>query len=140
MQSVDEGYASVAGGSNANANAPPSSPFFSSGSVSGASSNWGSSIPSTPGVYTPGYGGYAGYNANNPSNHIPTIGIGKMSLGSRYNTPRRGVVGLPGDEEVGEGTEGMVVESERRGVDRGEGDRGKKVLMVDTTNGKEPRL
>jgi hypothetical protein len=78
--SVDEGYGSVVGGSNnananayfnakdnaysnakdtanPNANAPPSSPFsFSSSSGSGASSNWGSSssVPSTPGVYTPG--------------------------------------------------------------------------------------
>jgi hypothetical protein len=78
-------------------------------------------VPSTPGVYTPGYGG--GYNASNNNNstnigNIPTIGIGKMSLGSRYNTPRRGVVGLPrGDndndnDEGAESAEGMVVESE----------------------------
>jgi len=168
--SVDEGYGSVIGGSNnANANAntyfnakdtanpnapaPPSWPFsFSSSSGSGASSNWGSSsnVPSTPGVYTPGYGG-GGYNAsnNNSTNtgNIPTIGIGKMSLGSRYNTPRRGVVGLPrGDDDGGdegvEGAEGMAVEPEpepepERG---GEGaDREKKALMVDTTNGRGGR-
>jgi len=164
MGSVDEGYGSVIGGSNsANANAntyfnakdtanpnapaPPSSPFsFSSSSGSGASSNWGSSssVPSTPGVYTPGYGG-AGHNTsnNNSTNtgNIPTIGIGKMSLGSRYNTPRRGVVGLPmGDnDDNDEGVaEGMVVEPEpepepERG---GEADRERKVLMVDTTNGR----
>ena len=161
MGSVDEGYGSVVGSgsnnnanananayfnakdttttTNANANAPPSSPFsFSSGS--GASSNWGSSssVPSTPGVYTPGYSG----------GNIPTIGIGKMNLGSRYNTPRRGVVGLPrGDDDEGdegggaESVEGMVVEHEpepepERG---GEADRERKVLMVDTTNGKAQR-
>ena len=154
MGSVDEEYGSVVGGgsnnnanayfnakdttttANANANAPPSSPFsFSSGS--GASSNWGSSssVPSTPGVYTPGYSG---------GGNIPTIGIGKMNLGSRYNTPRRGVVGLPrGDDDEGdegggaESVEGMVVEPEpERG---GEADRERKVLMVDTTNGKVQR-
>jgi hypothetical protein len=174
MGSVDEGYGSVVGGSGTNANAnanacfnakdnaysnvkdtansnapaPPSSPFsFTSSSGSGASSNWGSSssVPSTPGVYTPGYGG--GYNAGSTNNNgnIPTIGIGKMSLGSRYNTPRRGVVGLPrGDDDDGdegaEGAEEMVVESqpepERGG---GEANRERKVLMVDTTNGKAQR-
>jgi hypothetical protein len=171
MGSVDEGYGSVGGGgstiantnayfnakdnaysnakdnANANPNAPPSSPFsFSSSSGSGASSNWGSSssVPSTPGVYTPGYGG-AGYNVGSTNNNgnIPTIGIGKMSLGSRYNTPRRGVIGLPqGDDDDGdegaEGAEGMVVEPEsgpepERG---GERDRERKVLMADTTNGR----
>jgi len=162
MGSVDEGYGSVVGGSNnANANAntyfnakdtanpnapaPPSSPFsFSTCSGSGASSNWGSSssVPSTPGVHTPGYG--SGYNAsnNNSTNtgNIPTIGIGKMSLGSGYNTPRRGVVGLPrGDDddidEGAEGVEGMVVEPEPEPERGGEGaDREKTALMVDTTN------
>jgi hypothetical protein len=97
-------------------------------------------VPSTPGVYTPGYGG--GYNASNNnstntnSGNIPTIGIGKMSLGSRYNTPRRGVVGLSrgadDDNNDEEGAEGMVVEPERGG----EADRERKVLMVDTTNGR----
>jgi len=165
MGSVDEGYGSVIGGSNnANANAntyfnakdtanpnapaPPSSPFsFSSSSGSGASSNWGSSssVPSTLGVYTPGYGN-GGYNAgnNNSTNtntgNIPTIGIGKMSLGLRYNTPRRSVVGLPrGDDDDGdegaEGAEGMVVGPEPEPERGGEGaDREKKALMVDTTN------
>ena len=49
------------------------------------------------------------------------MGIGKVSLGSQYNTPRRGVVGLPGDEgddhdddEGREGAEGMVVELESK--------------------------
>ena len=43
-----------------------------------------------------------------------------MSLGSRYNTPRGGVVGLPGDEgndhddEGREDAEGMVVELESK--------------------------
>ena len=99
-------------------------------------------------MYTPGYGG-GGYNAsnNNSTNtntgNIPTIGIGKMSLGSRYNTPR-GVVGLPmGDNDDNDegGAEGMVVEPEpepepERG---GEADRERKVLMVDTTNGRGGR-
>jgi len=100
-------------------------------------------------VHTPRYG--TGYNAshNNSTNtgNIPTVGIGKMSLGSRYNTPRRGVVGLPrGDDddvdEGAEGAEGMVVEPDpdpesERG---GEGaDREKKALMVDTTNGRGGR-
>jgi hypothetical protein len=69
------------------------------------------------------------------------IEIGKMSLESRYNTPRRGVVGLPGDE--GDGTR------VRRGrwlslsawclrLMEGEADREWKVLMVDTTNGTVP--
>jgi hypothetical protein len=104
-------------------------------------------VPSTPGVYTPGYGG--GYNASNNnstntnSGNIPTIGIGKMSLGSRYNTPRRGVVGLSrgadddNDDEGGaEGAEGMVVEPEPELERGGEADRERKVLMVDTTNGR----
>ena len=171
MGSVDEGYGSVIGGStstNANANtyfnakdtanpnapAPPSSPFSFSSSGSGASSNWGSSssVPSTLGVYTPGYGG-AGHNVsnNNSTNtntgNILTIGIGKMSLGSRYNTPRRGVVGLPrGDDdnvdEGAEGAEGMVVEPQPEPEPEcgGEGaDREKKALMVDTTNGRGGR-
>jgi hypothetical protein len=168
MGSVDEGYGSVAGGSNnananayfnakdnaysnakdnanANANALPSSPFsFSSSSGSGASSNWGSSssVPSTPGVYTPGYGGAGNSASTNNNGNIPTVGIGKMSLGSRYNTPRRGVVGLPGDGGDDEaaaaesGPEGMVVESEPEAERGGEADRVRKVLMVDTTNGR----
>lgn len=121
LQSVDEQYASgsVATGGGGGGAVPPSSPFFSSsasGSASGASSNWDASIPSTPAAYV-------GYN--------PTIGIGKMSLGSRYNTPRRGVVGLPGDagDEEGEG-EGMVVESERAHEKGGDGEG--KVVVVDT--------
>ena len=89
-------------------------------------------MPSTPGVYTPGYSG----------GNILTIGIGKMNLGSRYNTLRRGVVGLPqgnddeGDEGGGaESVEGMVVEPERGE----EADRERKVLMVDMMNGKVQR-
>ena len=161
MESVDEGYGSVIGGSNnanvnantyfntkdtANSNtpAPPSSPFsFSSSSGSGASSNWGSSLNvlSMLGLYIPGYG--TGYNmSNNNTGNIPMVGIGKMSLESRYNTPRRGVVGLPwGDDDDGdegaEGVEGMVVEPEPEPEHGGEGaDREKKALMVDTTNGR----
>ena len=47
--------------------------------------------------------GKVGINASNNNStktnngNIPTIGIGKTSLWSRYNTPRWGVVGLPGD-------------------------------------------
>jgi hypothetical protein len=65
-----------------------------------------------------------------------------MSLGSQYNTPRRGVVGLPrGDDDDGdegaEGAEGMVVESQPEPERSGEGvDRERKVLMVDTMNGR----
>jgi hypothetical protein len=86
--------------------------------------------------------GYNNSTHTNNGNNIPTIGIGKLSLGSRYNTPRRGVVGLPrGDDDDGdegvEGAEGMVVESqtepERGG---GEANRERKVLMVDMTNGR----
>lgn len=57
------------------------SPFFSSSSTA-----WGSSIPSTPG------GGP--YNAPSPG----AIPIGAMSIGSRYNTPRSSVVGLPDED------------------------------------------
>ncbi|KAJ3511069.1 hypothetical protein NLJ89_g4307 [Agrocybe chaxingu] len=81
------------------------SPFFS-----GASTNWGSSIPSTPGgAYTPVNSSfsYAG-NASSPGAiHIP---IGSMSLGSRYNTPKSAVVGLPDEEEEGEDEAGRRVE------------------------------
>jgi len=57
----------------------------------------------------------------NSNSSIPrAMGIRKMSLGSRYNTPRGGVVGLPGDEgndhddEGREDAEGMVVELESK--------------------------
>jgi len=57
----------------------------------------------------------------NNNGSILTMGTGKMRLGSQYNTPRRGVVGLPGDEgddhddDGGrEGAEGMVVELESK--------------------------
>jgi hypothetical protein len=82
-------------------------------------------------------------NNSTNSGNIPTIGIGKMSLGSRYNTPRRGVVGLPGDggdddaaAAAESGVEGMVVESQPEAERGGEADRVRKVLMVDTTNGR----
>ena len=64
------------------------SPFFSSSSTA-----WGSSIPSTP-------GGNGPYNAPSPG----AIPIGAMSIGSRYNTPKSGVVGLPDEEDRDEMT------------------------------------
>jgi len=97
-------------------------------------------------VHTPGYGG-TGHNVsnNNSTNtgNIPTIGIRKMSLGSRYNTPRRGVVGLPrGDDDDGDegagGAEGMAVEPEPECGGEG-ADREQKALMVDTMNGRGGR-
>ncbi|KAF8961993.1 transcription factor Opi1-domain-containing protein [Flammula alnicola] len=60
------------------------SPFFS-----GSSTNWGSSIPSTPG---------AGRIRRGMPGAIP---IGAMSLGSRYSTPKSVLAGLPGEEERG---------------------------------------
>ena len=150
MQSFDEQYGRDEYGGSSN----------NGSSTSASASNWGSSsVPSTPGagVYTPGYvGGFSHANANpNSSNadnvntpanapndatspKLPTIGIGKMSLGSRYDTPRRSVVGLPGDDgdERGDGSEegeGMVVERDPRDIR----DFGRKGLMVDTVGVKE---
>ncbi|TFK39596.1 transcription factor Opi1-domain-containing protein [Crucibulum laeve] len=66
------------------------SPFFSGSS----STAWGSSIPSTPGgSYTP-YP-YAG-NAPSPIAN----GIGAMTLGSRYSTPKSVMVELPEEDMV----------------------------------------
>jgi len=135
VQSFDEQYGRDEYGGSSN----------NGSSTSASASNWGSSsVPSTPGagVYTPGF---AVNNVNIPANSpndatspkLPTIGIGKMSLGSRYDTPRRGVVGLPGDEEgehdEGEEGEGMVVERDPRDTR----DFGRKGLMVDTVGVKE---
>lgn len=77
------------------------SPFFSSSSAS----NWGSSIPSTPGggTFTPAYSSYAG-NAPSPG----AIPIGAMSLASRYSTPKSTTATLPEDDSelsVGAGHE-----------------------------------
>lgn len=76
------------------------SPFFSSSSAS----NWGSSIPSTPGggTFTPVYSSYAG-NAPSPG----AIPIGAMSLASRYNTPKSVNTTLP--EEDSESSAGHDV-------------------------------
>ena len=70
------------------------SPFFS-----GSSTNWGSSIPSTPGggAHTPAYG-FAG-GAPSPSAMAMAIPIGAMSLNSRYNTPKSVAASLPEEEE-----------------------------------------
>jgi len=146
VQSIDEQYGGGRddyGGSSNNG---------SSMSASASASNWGSSsVPSMPGagLYMPGY---AFNNVNIPANSpndatspkLPTIGIGKMSLGSRYDMPRRSVVGLPGDDgnERGDGSE----EGERMVVERdpcdirdplGRDGSGRKALMVDTMGVKE---
>lgn len=70
------------------------SPFFS-----GSSTNWGSSIPSTPGggAHTPAYG-FAG-GASSPGAVAMAIPIGAMSLNSRYNTPKSVAASLPEEEE-----------------------------------------
>jgi len=61
------------------------------------------------------------------------MGIGKTSLRSRYNTPRWGVVGLPGDEggdhnddEGAEGAEGL--ESKPELEHGGEADRERRLI------------
>jgi transcriptional repressor OPI1 len=75
----------------------PGSPFFST-----SSTVWGSSIPSTPAgdSFTPAYA-----SAASPGMTIP---IGAMSLSSRYETPRSGILSLPGEEEEEEEEEDMV--------------------------------
>ncbi|KAF6759440.1 transcription factor Opi1-domain-containing protein [Ephemerocybe angulata] len=83
---------------------PPSPPFWNS--ASGSSSAWNESVPGTP----------AGSGAWTPPVFIP---IGRMTLASRGNTPRRGVVGLPGEEgeaEMVQVVEGGAVDSNGVGV------------------------
>jgi len=74
----------------------PSSPFFSA-----SSTVWGSSIPSTPAgdTFTPAYA--AGGGAASPGVTLP---IGAMSLSSRYETPRSGILNLADEEEEEEGS------------------------------------
>ena len=81
----------------------PSSPFFSA-----SSTVWGSnSIPSTParGTFTPVYAGSGG-----TASPAMTIPIGAMSLSSRYETPRSGILSLADEEEE------VGVEGERDGM------------------------
>ncbi|KAF6744529.1 transcription factor Opi1-domain-containing protein [Ephemerocybe angulata] len=102
---------------------PPSPPFWNS--ASGSSSAWNESVPGTPagsGAWTPPVGsgipsevgGVVG--GKSPVLGIASIPIGRMTLASRGNTPRRGVVGLPGEE----GEEGMVQVVEGGAVDSGD--------------------
>ena len=83
----------------------PTSPFLSA-----SSTVWGSSIPSTPvrSTFTPAYAGGGNGGTTSPGVMIP---IGAMSLSSRYETPRSGILSLADEEEEEEGKErdGMVV-------------------------------
>ena len=70
--------------------------------VSAFSSVWSStSIPSTPvrGTFTPIYAGGSGGGTVSPGGTM--IPIGAMSLSSRYETPRSGVLSLADEEEEG---------------------------------------
>lgn len=79
------------------------SPFFSAYTI------WGSSIPSTLvlGTFTPVYDSGKGGTAS----PCITIPIGAMSLSSKYQTPRSGILsfagedGSPGMDSDGEGEE-----------------------------------
>ena len=87
----------------------PNSPFFSA-----SSTVWGSSIPSTPvrGTFTPVYAGGKG-GAASPGMTIP---IGAMSLSSRYETPRSGILSLADEEEEEGESDGMVKKNDLNDV------------------------
>ncbi|PPQ91207.1 hypothetical protein CVT25_001223 [Psilocybe cyanescens] len=109
------------------------SPFFSAAS----STAWGSSIPSTPGVGVPAHLAGSGSGSGGLSRkesalsmgtdgvvgvHSPSasvsglpIGVGAMSLGSRYGTPKSGIVGLP---EEGDGDVLRDLKGDLKGGDR----------------------
>ncbi|KAF5332155.1 hypothetical protein D9611_008095 [Ephemerocybe angulata] len=120
---------------------PPSPPFWNS--ASGSSSAWNESVPGTPagsGAWTPPvlFGAQSGLSMGGGSmesgrsglsgqgleevgggkSPVFSIPIGRMTLASRGNTPRRGVVGLPGEEEGGmvQVVEGGAVDSDGVGV------------------------
>ena len=80
---------------------PPNSPYFSASSTVWSST----SVPSTPvrGTFTPVYavGGGGGGGTVSPGGMM-MIPIGAMSLSSRYETPRGGVLSLADEEEEGE--------------------------------------
>ena len=89
----------------------PNSPFLSA-----SSTVWGSSNPSTPlrGTFTPVYAGKGGGMAS-PAMTIP---IGAMSLSSRYETPRGGVLSLADEEEEGERDGLPVMVEEKKNLNR----------------------
>ena len=86
--------------------------------MSASSTVWGSSIPSTPvrSTFTPAYAGGGG-NGGNGGTTSPgmTIPIGAMSLSSRYETPRSGILSLANEEEEGDG---MVARNDLDDVNR----------------------
>ena len=108
----------------------PNSPYFSA-----SSTVWNSSVPSTPvrGTLTPVYaGGKAG--TASPGMTIP---IGAMSLSSRYETPRSGILILADEEEEeeegGEEADRMLEKKEGSGQVRvvGEEEEEEKGMKMD---------
>ncbi|KAH9479895.1 hypothetical protein JR316_0008491 [Psilocybe cubensis] len=87
------------------------SPYFSAAS----STAWGSSIPSTPGAGASVHPALpmspvrAGAGAGNGNGALQS-GISAMRIGSRYGTPKSGVVGLPEDDEEGGGVKPQNVD------------------------------
>ena len=91
---------------------PPNSPYFSASSTVWSST----SVPSTPvrGTFTPVYaaggGGSGGGGGGTVSpGGMMMIPIGAMSLSSRYETPRGGVLSLADEEEEEGERDGLPV-------------------------------